>query len=157
MSLDHSNDDLIKSSKYSNKPRKRVINRNLLATEYHGSCGPNVSYTFNQSTGELNIYGSGLMTDYSIEGVPWRSYRSLIKTAIIGDGITTIGTHEFRECNVLTSISIPSSVTKIFYQAFCLCTKLASVTIPYGVTSIEQDVFYSCSSLTSIIEMSDKA
>ena len=37
-----------------------------------GSCGENVSYTFNQSTGELIISGTGSMTDYINNDSPFQ-------------------------------------------------------------------------------------
>lgn len=50
----------------------------------------------------------------------------------------------------ITSIDIPSGVTKIGDYTFYGCTHLSSVVIPSGITSIGNSAFRSCSSLTGI-------
>ena len=52
---------------------------------------------------------------------------------------------------LVTSITIPNSVTRIGSSAFRNCTGLTSVTIPNSVTSIGYQTFYGCTGLTSII------
>ena len=51
---------------------------------------------------------------------------------------------------VLTSVTIPNSVTSIEQYAFYGCSGLTSITIPNSVTSIGGGAFYGCSGLTSI-------
>ena len=63
---------------------------------------------------------------------------------------TSIANSAFNNCDKLTSVTIPDSVTKIGINAFRNCTKLTSVTIPNSVTKIEQATFYDCSGLTSV-------
>ena len=72
-----------------------------------------------------------------------------LKEVIITGG-NSIGEKAFYECDSLTSIEIPNSVTSIGEQAFYRCTKLTSVTIPNSVTSIGNYAFYGCTSLTSV-------
>lgn len=64
--------------------------------------------------------------------------------------VTGIGDHAFCECNQLTSISIPSTVTEIQGYAFYLCSGLNSLSIPNSVTLIGIYAFYCCIGLTSI-------
>ena len=64
--------------------------------------------------------------------------------------VTSIGSHAFRHCYGLTSVTIPHSVTSIGRCAFYDCSGLTSVTIPNSVTSIGEYAFYECPSLTSI-------
>ena len=116
------------------------------AEVYEGSCGTNVRYSLDTSTGVLSITGTGAMTNYdsSSSSVPWYSYRSYIKTVEISDGVTSIGNYAFYECSGLTSVTIPNSVTSIGSSAFDFCSGLTSVTIPNSVTSIGSYAFYGC-------------
>jgi uncharacterized protein YjdB len=100
--------------------------------------------------GALTIIGSGAMPNYYSSSIPWYSYRSIITTVNIQDGVTTIGSVAFYGCSSLTSITIPNSVTTIGDYAFEGCTGLTSITIPNSVTTIGERAFYGCSSLTSI-------
>ena len=63
---------------------------------------------------------------------------------------TNIADNAFDSCTLLTSVTIPTSVTVIGAQAFESCTALTSVTIPSSVTTISTQAFYGCSSLTSV-------
>ncbi len=60
---------------------------------------------------------------------------------------TYISASAFHDCDSLTSITIPNSVTSIGSLAFSGCSSLKSVTIGNGVTSIGSGAFYGCSSL----------
>ena len=64
--------------------------------------------------------------------------------------VVGIGGSAFENCSILTSITIPNSVTSIGEEAFTGCWSLASVTIPNSVTSIGNFTFSRCISLTSI-------
>ena len=63
--------------------------------------------------------------------------------------IRFIGDWAFGDCNGLTSINIPNSVTSIGEWAFMQCSSLTSINIPNSVTSIEQGTFSDCDSLTN--------
>ena len=75
---------------------------------------------------------------------------SVCKKTIIPDGVTSIGS-VFSQCDSLTSITIPDSVTSIEKEAFLSCVALKSIVIGNGVTSIGETAFDDCSSLTSIV------
>ena len=72
-----------------------------------------------------------------------------LKTVVITGG-ESIGSYAFYNCDSLTSVTIPNSVTSIGNSAFAECDSLTSVTIPNSVTSIGNSAFYNCDSLTSI-------
>jgi len=65
-------------------------------------------------------------------------------------GGTTVDHYAFYDCESLTSIEIPSSVTSIGSYAFGYCISLTSIIIPGNVTSIGNNAFYGCESLTSV-------
>ncbi|MBR2381800.1 MAG: leucine-rich repeat domain-containing protein [Clostridia bacterium] len=74
----------------------------------------------------------------------------LVTSITIPNSVTTVGDYTFSGCTSLTSVTIPDSVTSIGSSAFYSCTSLTSVTIPDSVTSIGNDAFRNCTSLTSI-------
>ena len=64
--------------------------------------------------------------------------------------IRFIGDWAFWDCNGLTSIDIPNSVTSIEQGTFSDCNSLTNTYIPSSVTSIGKEAFASCSHLTDI-------
>ena len=66
------------------------------------------------------------------------------------NSVTSIGEKAFYRCSSLTSITIPNSVTSIDEGAFDNCSRLTSITIPNSVTSISPTAFHGCYNLTSI-------
>ena len=61
-----------------------------------------------------------------------------------------IGAYAFKNCSDLTSLTLPSSVTRIGDYAFYNCSGLTSLTLPSSVTRIGDYAFYKCSGLTSL-------
>ena len=122
----------------------------MRAEIYTGTCGENLTYTFDTESGVLTISGSGEMNNYDGYGSsPWYSFQ-YIASVVISNGVTSIGDYAFYYCSSLTSITIPSSVTSIGSSAFSGCSSLTSVTIPNSVTGIGEYAFSGCSSLTSV-------
>lgn len=139
-----------------------------------GICGENLQWCFDSESNTLTISGTGEMYDYKAIGdlAPWRRYIHM-KSIVISEGVTSIGSYAFNECNAhsivipdsvtsigdyafnecsnLTNVEIPDSITSIGSYAFRYCENLTSIVIPKGVHSIEAGTFYSCRSLTSII------
>ena len=65
--------------------------------------------------------------------------------------VKAIESDAFWGCIGLTSVTIPSSVTRIGTSAFQNCTSLTSVTIPSSITRIGSQAFSYCTSLTEIV------
>ncbi len=121
------------------------------AEQYSGTCGANLTWTFDESTGTLTISGTGEMDSFDFDNRPWEDYLSSIVSVVIDDGVTSISDDVFGHCTSLTSVTIPNSITFIGKTVFYCCTSLANIVIPKSVTSMGYAVFYSCTSLESII------
>ena len=74
----------------------------------------------------------------------------LITSVTIPDSVTRIGGCAFCDCTSLVNITLPSSVTYIGFHAFSGCTKLANIIMPNSVAQIEHFAFYRCESLVTI-------
>ena len=68
----------------------------------------------------------------------------------IPSGVTKIGCYALLSCIGLTSLTLPSSVTEIGEGAFLNCRGLTNFTIPSGVTSIGHGAFFCCYGLISL-------
>ncbi len=75
---------------------------------------------------------------------------SVLTSVTIPSSVTSIGGSAFEGCSGLTSVTIPSSVTEIGGAAFKGCSGLTSLAIPSSVTSIGGSTFSGCSGLTSL-------
>lgn len=118
-----------------------------------GSCGENVTYTFDSSTGVLTISGKGKMFDFSsgahISYSPFYA-NSNIKRVIINKGVENIGQDIFFDCKQLTEIVIADTVTDLVQGCFWGCSKLASLKIPSSVLRIGDYMFVNCDSFTDL-------
>ena len=122
----------------------------IVASGYCGTSGSNVTWKLD-SAGTLTISGEGKMKDYyDSYDVPWYAKCESIKTVVIEDGVTIVGSYAFYGCSSLSSISIPDGVTTIGDYAFYGCSSLSSISISDGVTTIGDYAFYDCSSLSNI-------
>ena len=120
-----------------------VVDFSAYASVKTGMCGDNVTYSLDTSTGVLTISGTGKMNDYNPRYESPFYNKSYVKSVIIENGVTSIGSYAFEDCTSLTSVTIPDSVISIGDDAFYGCSSLKSITIPNGVTSIGRSAFYS--------------
>ncbi len=122
-----------------------------------GECGDNVSYSFNEVTGELRIYGTGDMDNYDTFTMfewyhcsPWFYDRDFVKKVVVEEGVTSIGSSAFEDCGNLISIDMPKSIKSIGYGAFANCKSLENIVIPEGVETIGDWVFYESGNLKTV-------
>lgn len=127
-----------------------------------GACGPNVTYSYDESTNVLTISGTGRIVDYSLwtSETPFQIFD--MEKVVIEEGVTYIGDNAFYGisaggCSELTSIELPSTLTELGDRCFH-STGITSITIPNSVTTIGEYAFtdsnitslYIPSSVTSI-------
>ena len=75
---------------------------------------------------------------------------SSLNSVVMSDGIVSLGDSAFYGCASLTNVIIPSGVTSISNSAFQGCVNLTSVTMHKGVTSIGNNAFADCASLVVV-------
>ena len=106
-----------------------------------GSCGADVTWKLD-TTGTLTISGTGDMHNYfAKEEIPWYNDRLCVKTVIIEHGVTNICQYAFRECAVLTAVTIPDSVTSIGNDAFYYCVDLSKITFKGSAPAFSYSAF----------------
>ena len=119
-----------------------------------GTCGDNVSFSFDQTSETLTISGNGSMNNYAdTSKLPFYNQKC-IKHVIIGRGVTSIANNAFFGCSNLEDITMPldgnGCVNYIGRSAFEGCTSLIEFTIPFYATFVGVCAFAGCSSLTTI-------
>ena len=102
-----------------------------------------VTAVFDDTTGTLTISGNGAMKDYSSSNQPYASHKSSVKTIVVENGVTEIGTYAFYGYTGVTSISIGGSVATIDDYAFYNCNAVSELVIPEGVEFIGERAFMS--------------
>lgn len=125
----------------------------LVCANDSGTCGDNLTWTYDETNKTLTISGNGTMSDYSFYGssvVPWNQYKYDIITVNIEEGVANIGSYAFESFSSLTTITIPNSVMSIGNSAFSDCTALTSIILPNSITTIGSYSFYGCKKLLSI-------
>ncbi|MBR2572634.1 MAG: leucine-rich repeat protein [Clostridia bacterium] len=94
---------------------------------------------------------SGVVIEEGITGISRYAFCGLgIRSAVISDTVTSIGTGAFEECASLPAVAIPESVTVIYAEAFAGCKALTEIVIPDSVTSFGTGMFKDCTALESV-------
>ncbi|MBR5806848.1 MAG: leucine-rich repeat protein [Oscillospiraceae bacterium] len=143
-----------------------------------GSCGDNLTWTFDETTSTLTITGTGEMYDYDFDSLdykkytPWFDIKENIYNVVIAEGVTSVSSYAFAECSSLSNVTLPDSlekingyafentaikeikvpgnVTIISHRAFVYCSSLEEVYLPNSLTYISDYAFYGCSSVTDV-------
>ncbi len=127
------NEDLYNSEKFYFKD-------DYVSVSGSGTCGDNLTWTFDAKTFTLTLSGTGKMEGFSdndgnllnkpnrFDGWrPWENYEYEVKKIVISDGITSIGGNAFAMFVNLKSVEIPDSVTQIGSYSFGYCINLTDV------------------------------
>lgn len=121
-----------------------------------------IEYQFNASTETYTVAGelsppSEVAFLAMIDGYPVTSIAetvfesSLITSLSMPWTITEIGKGAFRSCRYLEHVTLSPSITEIPNNCFAGCGVLEECVVPEGVTTIGLSAFEGCSSLTSLI------
>lgn len=118
-----------------------------------GKCGNNVTWSYNSSTKELVISGSGEMYDYeSYDYTPFDEHD--IETIVVKSGVTSIGDYAFSYCYDLVEFDFSGTVETTGDYAFKGCESLRNIIIEDGVIEIGDYAFYDCPEVLNV-EISD--
>lgn len=123
------------------------------ATVAEGTCGNGLIWTLDD-TGLLTISGSGAMEDYgpylepsptgttettestaapAPDPAPWYAHREAIKTVVISEGITSIGSYALGDCAAMTQVTLPSTLAAIGEAAFSGCASLTQIYVSESI------------------------
>lgn len=123
---------------------------NLRNYKYRNNlCGNNLTWKLD-SNGTLKIMGTGDMWDYSSDDVPWETDIDKINSIIFEDGITSIGSYAFYDCNNLISVEFSDSITTVNQYAFASCSGLIYIKLPKNITNIGKFAFLSCKNIKDV-------
>ena len=93
----------------------------IIAQGECGAEGSSVQWKYDD-TGTLTISGTGAIESYSyVTQCPWNSYRNDIMSLIIEEGVTEIGSANFKQLKNITAVTLPSTMKKIGPNAFAEC------------------------------------
>lgn len=108
-----------------------------------GSCGTSATYEITRD-GTITISGSGtLQLPYGCNG---------FRNVVFADDCTidTIGVECFADCDIITSVVLPDTVTVIDDYAFNTCEDLEYIYMPEGLQSIGSSAFDYCDELAYV-------
>ena len=130
------------------------INFSAYAASYSGKCGDNATWSYDSSTKDLTISGSGEIYDYYTtwdsdaliyrDPAPWDAYKNTILSVRIGNSITRIGKSNFTRCENLKNVVFGDSIDTIGENAFYACKNLESISLPDSLRIIEHSAFAFC-------------
>ena len=86
-----------------------------------GTCGRNLTWRLNQSTGVLTISGTGPMRDYTDDSsnpAPWSSFGHKVKMLVVEEGVTSIGDFAFVSCSEIHSAFFSGTLDRVGQYAF---------------------------------------
>ena len=92
----------------------------------------------------------------SVRDARFNSYSGdvVIPASISLDGknypVTAIGDYAFNNCETLTSVTMPNTITTTGIGCFMFSPNLKRVTLSEGLSALGNDLFYGCSSLSDV-------
>ena len=123
-------------------------------TVAQGTCGAeaggsNLTWILTED-GTLTISGTGDMADFTSGNQPWEDYLTDIRTAVVQEGVTSVGTYFLYRCSNLASIDLPDGLTSVGGCFLYDCRGLTSIDLPDELTSVGHYFLSNCTGLTSL-------
>jgi len=126
-------------------------------TPTSGTTG-SLTWKYDTGTKTLTISGKGEMPSYVtiknnnfIPRSPWDSFRDMMESVVVEEGVTRIGSGAFSSSKALVTVTVPEGVKTIDLLAFAGCSKLSSITLQEGLDTIGSGVFTGCENLKTVI------
>lgn len=98
--------------------------------EINGTCGKNANWVINNQILEIN--GNGEIYNYDNSSELWSDYKNIFSKVKINSGISYIGRNAFEDCDNVSVVVIPKSVTKIGDGAFAGCDENLTLCVEKG-------------------------
>lgn len=121
-----------------------------------GTCGVDARWRLGYD-GVMTISGTGAVSENpyqqrkdDILDLSPIYYGCLVKTVVIEEGISEIGSDAFSHYHSMETIVLPNSLKYIGKCAFDYCDQLKTISIPDSVTWIAEQAFVDCSGLESV-------
>lgn len=147
--------------KYRREQVARETEMSVPNNSSNNFCGPNITYSFNEQTGELTLSGTGRTFDYynpdndfdydepinTIKS-PWNGV--FVKSVIIGEGITRLGDGLFEKCFHINTVEFPKTLKEIGINTFHKCEELKYISLPDSVEIIDNNAFEECTELQTV-------
>lgn len=112
-----------------------------------GICGDDLSWVYDEVTRTLTVSGTGDMYDYewyeaeSRTTANWSAFASQIRSVILGEGVSSVGSYAFAGCSALTTVVLNEEVSVLGAGAFAYCPNISYLRIPASVSDIGSEAF----------------
>lgn len=126
-----------------------------------GECGEGLTWSLDSESGVLRISGNGALPDYTEHQAiydptqaPWSIYVYRVRSIVVDEGVTYVGSYAFFKCIYAKTVTLPDSVTAIGAHAFDKCVSLEGIELS-GIKAIGEYAFSGCKALTEYTVDSD--
>lgn len=121
--------------------------------ETSGVCGADLKWEYGNGT--LRISGTGEMTDFYYDEIPWYEIRDKIVHVYIEEGCTLISDTAFSGCKNMSKAVIPSSLDRMYINSYGTSQNI-SITIPNNVSYFGVSEDYGIAAPTDGTELSEE-
>lgn len=116
-----------------------------------GKLGDNITYTWNKTTGQAVISGSGEMWRFGKDQNLSPFCRSdALQSVTVEAGVTSLGDYLFTQCTNLREVTLPNTLRTISHSVFDRCKALEEIVLPQSVELLGELAFSGCERLQSV-------